>query len=1084
MTFPQLYTKTAYSLLKSTLTISEYVAAAKDRGYDTIAICDEDVLYGAVEFFNACQKNDLKGIIGCELTVTFQETDFSLVAYAKNVAGYQNLMQLSSQKMITGSLPLTAAADFADLVVIFPCAQVTELENFQRLQTVLPELVVGILQESQAVEVAAAASDQRCVLLHEVRYLEPTDAFAIQTLAHIQAGTQIPKEELAESTGQQAFLPQAELLNWAETAGLTSLIEQTEQTAASCHLEIPLQQTLLPHYPVAEKVSAGEYLAQLCWEKLPQRVTEVTEVYRKRLTMELNVIHQMGFDDYFLIVWDVMDYIHRSQIVTGAGRGSAAGSLVAYVLAITEVDPIQYDLLFERFLNPERHSMPDIDLDIPDNKRNQVLAYVNQKYGQSHVAQIATFGTMAAKMVLRDVSRVFGLSQSEATRWSKAVPNQLKITLQAAYEQSKKLRELAQANEKSRLLFETALKLEGLPRHVSTHAAGVVISDQPLVELVPLQKGSDELWLTQFTMTDIEAIGLLKMDFLGLKNLAIIDYALKNIQQTEQLTLDLKKIPLDDPKTLALFQQGETSGVFQFESAGIRNVLRKLGPTSIEDIAAVNALYRPGPMQNIEHFIARKKGREPITYPEESLIPILKNTYGIIVYQEQIMQVASKMAGFSLGQADILRRAVSKKKKTLLDEERRHFVNGALAQGYTEASAQKVYDYIERFANYGFNRSHAFAYSFVGYQLAYLKAHYPGAFFTALLETSKNDQKKIREYAAEAKKRGVKLLAPDINQSRFGFTLTTPTEIRFGLSAIKGVRRDFVANIQAVKKTGGAFTSLDQFLLRIDSRWLKEEIIKPLIVVGAFDGLEKNRRKLMTELPGKIQNVEYSGGSLSLLDVMSLKDETIADFPLAEKLAYEAEYLGFYLSGHPTENYPKLTLFEEVQTVSQLVAGQVANVLLYAKDLRVIRTKKGEQMAFLTGDDPTGELSVTLFPRLYRTLTVEPGTVYLAQGKVELSRYDQILQLLAERLVAADTIEANLPNEKLFLRLSAQQDTTEFHQQLTELLQRSPGQVPVVIYFEKNQRKIVLNKRFWIELNDEILATLRDLLGESNVVIA
>ncbi|MGG5315942.1 DNA polymerase III subunit alpha [Enterococcus sp. AZ072] len=1094
MNFPQLYTKTSYSLLKSTLTISEYVKKAKELGYKSLALTDEHVLYGAVEFYQACIHQDIKPIIGMELDILSKaEEAFTLLLYAKNLAGYQNLMRISSQRMIEEKSQHLAEYEInsQNLMVVLPISKITLEENIDYIMDEVKEtfhdtVFLGCsLTNSRQIDAIRQPHGLPLLALHEVKYLKPEEAFAIDVMKKIQSGKQISKDALVEKKGNSYLLSEEEINHYFQEEKREEAISNAISLAESCQFEIPLHQKLLPHYPLETDQNAKEFLEKLCWERLPLRVNDISTVYQERLAKELSIIHTMGFDDYFLIVWDVMDYAHRNQIVTGAGRGSAAGSLVAYVLSITDVDPIQYNLLFERFLNPERNSMPDIDLDIPDNRRNEILHYVKEKYGRFHVAQIATFGTMAAKMVLRDVGRVFGLSQSEASRWSKSIPNQLKITLRDAYEQSETLKQLVNTNSKSQLMFQTALSLEGLPRHVSTHAAGVVISDQELISIVPLQNGSEDILLTQFTMSDIETIGLLKMDFLGLRNLSIIDTALRNIKKVYQQEINLKQIPLDDPQTLELFQRGETSGVFQFESAGIRNVLRRLGPTSIEDIAAVNALYRPGPMQNIDHFIARKKGKEAIQYPEESLKPILENTYGIIVYQEQIMQVAARMAGFSLGQADILRRAVSKKKKDLLDEERQHFVSGSIQQGYTQSSAEEVYDYIERFANYGFNRSHAFAYSFVGYQMAYLKVHYPGPFYAALLKSVRSDAKKMREYIAEANQAGVSLLAPDINKSFYSFTLVEKDTIRFGLDAIKGIRRDYVASILAERKAQGFYKSLDNFLLRIEDRWLKEEYIEPLIVVGAFDELHENRRQLQVELEGKIQNVLYSGGSDSLLDVMSLKEHEVPEYSLAEKLDYEEKYLGLYVSGHPTENYPKLKRQRNIRLTSDVVPGQNATILIYLKELREIRTKKGEQMAFLNGNDQSGELSLTIFPILYRKVRnmIHLDQVYLVSGKIEKSSYDQSLQLLVEEFESADTVENSLSEEILYLRISSEQDSRTLHQEIAEKLKTAPGNIPVILYFEKDQRKIVLGKEYWIGRNEDLLTDLRDILGNKNVVL-
>ncbi|MBO0453704.1 DNA polymerase III subunit alpha [Candidatus Enterococcus murrayae] len=1084
MILPQLYTKTSYSLLKSTLTISDYVEMAKARGYTAIAITDENVLYGAVEFFQACQRNQMIGIIGLELDFYLEEATERILFYAKNVAGYQELMRLSSTRMMAEK-PQSLSEykiDGENVVTVLPVDALNEPREpiiAKIAEAINGEIYLGISPETKT---SVLPEGFPTIAIHEVAYLDATQAFAIKVMGHIQNGSQLPREELTNQLGDSYLVEMEELL-----AGFDDkeAVMNAQRLVETCQFELPLHQKLLPHYPVPIQQTADAYLQKLCWEKLPERIPEATEEYRQRLTRELGIIHSMGFDDYFLIVWDVMDYVHRSKIVSGAGRGSAAGSLVAYVLSITDVDPIKYNLLFERFLNPERNSMPDIDLDIPDNRRNQVLHYVHEKYGHFHVSQIATFGTMAAKMVLRDVGRVFGLSQSEANRWSKAIPNQLKITLREAYEKSEPLKRLVANDERSNLLFQTALALEGLPRHVSTHAGGVVISDMNLLGVVPLQNGSEDILLTQFTMTDVETIGLLKMDFLGLRNLSIIDNALQNVRRIYREELNLKNVPLDDPATLALFQRGETSGVFQFESAGIRKVLRNLHPTSFEDIVAVNALYRPGPMQIIDQFIARKNGKEPVTFPDASVQQILAPTYGFIVYQEQIMQVAAQMAGFSLGEADILRRAVSKKKKDLLDEERRHFVSGAVGRGHSQKSAEEVYDYIERFANYGFNRSHSVAYSFVGYQMAYLKVHYPGAFYTALMQSVRNDPKKLREYIAEANRSGVKLLAPDINRSSYSFTLVEKALIRFGLDAIKGMRRDFVGNILATRKAEGPFKSLDQFLLRIESRWLKIDYIAPLIFIGAFDELHPNRRELADGLEGKIQNVEYSGGSMSLLDVMSLKERPSEDYSLAERLNYEEHYLGLYVSGHPTENFPKLLKQKDLQPITELTVGSHGKILFYLKEVREIRTKKGEQMAFLTGNDQSGEVSLTIFPQSYRRLRkdIELEKVYLVQGKVERSRYDQAIQLLVEEMVPAQIAEDDISDKTLYLRVQEKYDTPEIQQGIAERLQLSPGKIPVLIYYEKSRRKIVLDKKFWVGVNDTLLNALSDILGEQNVVI-
>ena len=1104
MSISHLTAITSYSLLQSTIKIPQYVQQAKSIGYQQLGITDANNLYGVLEFVQACQKAGIKPIVGLLLAyhspVTQQEHEIFL--FAKNFQGYQTLMKLSSQKMITGEVRLEEVKMAGNLYAVLPTQnELTSLliEENQAAEKRVTELkrmfgkeklFYGLAYNHQLAD--GVVDWMAKVAVPPVAYqlvdsLEESEAFAVNVLHHIKNATQIVdfREALAATSQDSSLISSEQQKEWFLSHSPAAWGNK-EKIANDCQVEIPLHQTLLPHYPL-EKESAQAYLEELCRKLLPQRVVNLTEVYQERLAYELSIIHEMGFDDYFLIIWDVMAFAHRQHIVTGAGRGSAAGSLVAYVLSITDVDPIEYDLLFERFLNPERYTMPDIDLDIPDNRREEVLLYVKEKYGQEHVAQIATFGTMAAKMVLRDVGRVFGLSQSEAGRWSRAIPNTLKITLPKAFNESKALRELVELNERNRQLYHVATILEGLPRHVSTHAAGVVISDEKLSEIIPMQAGSEEIWLTQFTMNDVEAVGLLKMDFLGLRNLSIIDDTLQGIRKLTKTEFTQKDILLNDEATIQLFKKGETAGVFQFESAGIRNVLRRLGPENIEDIAAVNALYRPGPMQNIDTFIRRKQGKEKITYPDPSLAPILANTYGVMVYQEQIMQVASQMAGFTLGQADILRRAISKKKKDVLDEERRHFVTGSIKNGYPEAKANEVYDYIERFADYGFNRSHAFAYSFVGFQMAYLKVHYPAPFFKALLQSVRHNPSKVKEYMNEANKRNIQLLAPDINRSGFGFWLSGVNEIRFGLGTIKGVRRDFLSDVLEERKTNGLYTSLDDFLARLsrkNTKWLKEDLITPLISIGAFDELGNNRRQMIAQLEGKIQNVLYSGGSMELLEMMALKEQEINDFTLEERLLLEDDLLGVYLSGHPVEQYKKIRQWKKVQEVAEVVSGQQTKLLFYIRGIREIRTKKGEQMAFLEGNDASGEISVTIFPNLYRQIrseVAENQVIYL-EGKVETSKFNGELQILAHHILLASSLEEQISDETCYLRIGTQADEKAILADFSKMIRNASGNVPIVLFFEKDRRTQLIDEKNWLNHSPEVEEKLKTIFGSENVV--
>ncbi|MEG0474195.1 MAG: DNA polymerase III subunit alpha [Carnobacterium sp.] len=1109
MSFVHLQVISAYSLLKSTISIEKLVITAKERGYQAIALTDHNVLYGAIDFYKACKKHGIKPIIGLALEISGvvdTQKNYSLILLAKNAAGYRSLMELSSQKMLLDRNEMLDGSILKEhskeLIAITP-GITGEAEYFlmnqentkakdviEQYRAIFPEqqFYVGVqlhdsLKTIQTELVALAQQTAvQTVALDDVRYLNSADDFSTKVLRAIDSGEKIDLEgQIME--GPYALPEKVQIVSDFEAAGLQEAVKQTEKIAELIDVEIELQQHLLPKYPLPEQIQTAAYLRDRCTEGLGKRVPNYGAVYQQRLDHELAVIHKMGFEDYFLIVWDLMAYAHEEKIVTGAGRGSAAGSLVSFALGITDVDPIVYNLLFERFLNEERYTMPDIDLDFPDNRREEMLQYVKTKYGQDHVAQIATFGTLAAKMALRDVARTFDLSQAEASVWSNAIPKVLGITLQAAYKQSASLRELVQKSEKNRLLFETAQKIEGLPRHVSTHAAGVVISDQRLNRYLPLQKGSGTIYLTQYAMGNVEEIGLLKMDFLGLKNLAIIDQALKLIKREEKLTLDLLDLPMDDPLTLEVFYKADTVGIFQFESAGIKNVLRKLGPTSIEDVAAVNALYRPGPMEQIDLFIQRKKGQVPIVYPHDSLKEILEVTYGVMVYQEQVMQVASKMGGYTLGQADILRRAIGKKQKDIIDLERTHFVNGAKGLGYTQEVATQVYDYIERFADYGFNRSHAVAYAFIAYQMAYLKAHYPAAFFVALLNSASNNPTKMKEFILEAKTRKIILSPPDINKSFSVFSLKEG-EIQFGLGSIKGLRREMILEIIRTRKETGAFHDLIDFLRRIDAKWLKEEYIKPLIYTGAFDTLGYSRGVLIASLEGILSSIKLSGDNVGLFDILKPKYETAEDLTLEEKLEAEEHYLGVYLSGHPTENYENLRFLKQASFIQNLQVGNQGNVIGLVKAVRKIRTKKGEPMAFVTLNDASGDCSLTLFPPKYRQYSrlLEKGEILYVEGKVEANR-DQTPQMIVNRLENVEQLNQDQSPDRCFIRISSEKNNIQILSEMKETLKQHSGNIPVILYYEATNKKMVLDETEWVDGSEMLQEVLKKIMGSKNVVI-
>lgn len=1114
--FVPLQVLSTYSLLQSTNRIDDLVQTAKDRGYTALALTDKNVMYGEVAFYNACQKAGIKPLLGLTLSVQGlsdapQAHDWVFIA--KDFTGYQQLMQLSTAYQVAaGPIDLTAqAANLSHLAMIAPLdseihqllgmGDVTAAERVVRqVQGLGADLSLGIAPETptavrDAVTQVAEQTQAPLVALSPIEYLDRDDHFAVTVLRAIDAGATLSDPVAEQQTlGSHWLRPLAEETARFEAAGLNTAVAATATLAAATRVTLKFQQPQLPQFPTPNQQPSQDYLRELCQRGLQRRLTTdaITDShpYEERLERELGVIHRMGFDDYFLIVWDVMNYAHQAHIQTGPGRGSAAGSLVAYVLAITEVDPLAYDLLFERFLNEERAQMPDIDLDIPDNRREQVLQYVHDKYGHSRVAQIITFGTLATKAALRDVGRVLGMPPYTLSEWSAAIPPQLHITLKEAYDQSQRLRNLVADSDKNQLLFETAQKLEGLPRHYSTHAAGIVLSQGPLTELVPLQPGSEDLLMTQYPKDTVEAVGLLKMDFLGLRNLSILANTLALVKKQTGQTLDVNQLDLNDPATLALFAQGETNGVFQFESAGIKRVLRQLKPDSFELVAAVNALYRPGPMENIETFIKRKDGQEPVTFAAPALKPILGPTYGVLVYQEQVMQVASVMGGFTLGEADLLRRAMSKKKKQTMDAMQKKFVSGAQQLGYAPEVAQQVFAYMDRFANYGFNRSHAVAYSKLAFQLAYLKAHYPAPFYAALMNSVINVPVKTKAYLTEAKRHGVAVLPPDINDSTAYFNLQG-TAVIFGLSSIKGVRRDFLREVLADRHENGPFKDLRQFLQRIDGKYRKTDLLNALVYAGAFDHFGHNRAELIAALPEFISTVELSGDNVELFAALAPKIKPLPDLDLMTKLTNEEAVLGAYLSGHPVAQYHDLAQQLHATTVSELTENSRVSVILYVTKIRTIRTKRGEPMAFVTGSDETADVSVTIFPNQFRQVStwLKTDQVIVVRGKVEQQRG---LQIVGDQVTLAQDIPlratksqaATLPaGPRWFIRVDAQHDDRQIATQLAHLLTANTGDVPVIVYQPQTDTKRVLPKTQWLRGDANLQATLEQLMGAGNVIL-
>lgn len=1116
MSFVPLQVLSSYSLLKSTSQIKQLVASAKDRGYTALAITDENVLYGAFDFYNEAVKQGIKPLIGMTIVLPSEvvaDNDQRLVLIAKNYDGYRQLMKITTtiQTLERGeTITLDQLSEwFHDLFVILPTdndlyrliqsGQADEARvYFEQLAKSVDEqsLLIGINPSVDAIlrqtmiQLATQLNTQ-LIGLSRVGYLNADDHFSVEVLRSIDRGNQMNQPQmLASKQGEHYLKPVADIEREFQTVGLVDAVNLTQVIAGQANVKLESQDTILPKFENDKQLDSFTYLKQLCIEGLKLRAIApgfTVDDYRNRLASELKIIHEMGFDDYFLIVGDVIAYAHQHGIITGPGRGSAAGSLVAYSLAITDVDPLQYNLLFERFLNPERVQMPDIDLDIPDDRREEILQYVHDQYGHGRVAQIITFGTLATKQVLRDVGRVFGLSQFEAAEWSKTIPQALHISLEDSYRQSLPLRNLVADNAKNQLIFETAKKLEGLPRHYSTHAAGIVLSQEKLEDLVPLQDGGDGMLMTQFAKDTVEAIGLLKIDFLGLRNLSILDHAVKLVQQTNP-EFALTQIELNDKKTLELFQNGDTNGVFQFESSGIKNVLTQLHPETFELIVAVNALYRPGPMENIDTFIKRKKGQEPVSYPDESLKDILGVTYGILVYQEQVMQVASKMASFSYGEADLLRRAMSKKKQSMMDSMRSKFIHGAQDNGYTPEVAERIFDYIDQFANYGFNRSHAVAYSKLAFELAYIKAWYPAAFLISLLNTVNNDAAKIRMYMSEAQKHKVKVDGPNINVSEREFTMQDG-HILFGLGDVKGLRRDMIRDVLESRVNDGPFTSLLNFVQRLDSKWQKKELIEPLVYVGAFDGLGNNRAELAEALPKIIDSVELTGSSLSLFEELQPKISERKEFGLEQRLGFEEQYLGAYLSGHPVSQFADAGMRLGVTPVAELANRASVKIFVFVTNVKVIRTKRGEQMAFVSGSDQTGSIEVTVFPNLYKRISalLEKNKILLVDGKVETERRLQVIanQIQDAKTVVVKSNQTKPPtvSKRWVLRIDAQHENQQTQQNLADFLVSEPGNIPVIIFEQRTDKKLIQPKERWIPDSVGIQSRLVEILGTDNVVL-
>ncbi len=1009
----------SFTLLESPTKVKDLAENAKKKGYSALALTDVNITYGLVNFYKAAKEAGIKPLLGMQLRINGlvdQANKYDLIVIAKDDQGYKNILRLSSAvNLLTENgekenvLELEELKKYlGHLVIITPSNIHSELKMLQAnnpkmganyirtLKDPVPtssSIYLGVYADQgqqEYINYLRSLATQFELLLTAVedgQYLNRNEQFLRRTLQAIKSNTHLENvEQLAKQAGSHYLKNSEELQVNYRKFGIEDALENAEKIGQICSAQITFQDPQLPKFKQNKFPTSKEYLHSLAQNGLAKRFKgRIPEKYQARLDYELKVINEMGFDDYFLIVWDVMNFAHSVHITTGPGRGSAAGSLVSYALRITEVDPLEYNLLFERFLNPARQQMPDIDLDIPDNRRDEVIKYMFEKYGMNHAAQILTFGTLAAKQVLKDVCRVFGLNKVETYRWLDAIPHAKgKITLAEAYQKSKELQLLVNTNAFSKILFATAEHLENLPRHYSIHAAGLVITDDSLAEIVGLQAGPLGIPVTQQTKLNVESLGLLKIDFLGLRNLTILGNIIAALK-SEGVEIDPNQIPLNDQETLALFQRGDTDAVFQFESDGIKRVLEQLHPDSFEDIVAVNALYRPGPMNNIGHFINRKHGKEKVQYPDPSLKKILGPTYGVLVYQEQVMQTAQVLAGFSLGEADLLRRAMSKKNADVIQKEREKFIQGAVKLGRRKEIAEQVYDYIAQFANYGFNRSHAVAYSKIAFWLAYFKVHYPGAFYLSLLNSNIGNRNKIAQYLMQAQEAGIKTLPPDIENSKADFSLENG-KILVGLKAVRGLRSDLLKQILEIKRP---IKSMTDFLWKIDNNLLSADAIANLIKAGAFDRLAPNRNELLKINKDLVESVKMAGSNLSLFETLEPKIEEEKIPTAAEKSAMEVEAMGFSTGINPiiaVQKYARKYNAKRLQAFENNEQGIAVGKLMKIKQ---ITTKKGDNMAFAVFSDSSGDKDFTIFPQVWEKVgeNLKIGEIYLLQVKTQSDRF-------------------------------------------------------------------------------------------------
>lgn len=1144
--FTHLHVHTEYSLLDGFSRIDVLLDKCKDLGMDSIAITDHGEMYGVIEFYKQALKRGIKPIIGCEVYVseknhTIKDSTnkryYHLILLAKNNHGYKNLIKIVSEAYVNGFYYKPRVCfDFIkkhskDLVALSAClnGEVSQrlLENdyegakitVQKYEKVFGKgnyfLEVqnhGIKEQNQVNAGLLKIHkdlDIPLVATNDLHYVNKEDAYYQDVLQCIQTGKLIKDEDRMKMPTSEFYLKSfdemAELFSSYEGA-----ISNTQVIADMCNVTFTFHE---PHLPFFPKIEAGftnlSYLKKLVDEGLLKKYGSISDEIRKRADLEIDVINNMGYVDYFLIVWDFVRYARENDIAVGPGRGSAAGSIVSFALDITQIDPIKYNLIFERFLNPERVSMPDIDIDFDYVLRDRVVEYVNELYGKDHVSQIVTFGRMQARNAIRDVGRVLDISYAKVDKIAKMIPTTIGMTIDKAFDTSSKFKEIYDSDPEAKRLIDTARKVEGLPRHTSIHAAGVVISKEKLTDIIPLALSND-LVVTQFDMTEIEELGLLKMDFLGLRNLTVIKNTIKDVKKYRGIEVDLTKIDVNDKNVIDQFNNAKTIGIFQFESAGMRNFLKNLKPTVFDDLIAANSLFRPGPMDEIPKYIHNKNNPKDVSFIDPALKSILDVTYGIIVYQEQVMQIVQKLAGYSLGEADNLRRAMSKKKMSVMEENRDIFINGkvdengkieipgCLRNGVNEKAANLIYDEMISFAKYAFNKSHSAAYSLVAVQTAYLKHYFPEEYMANLISSVMDSSSKLYLYVNESKNLGIKVLAPDVNKSLAEFKVEEG-KIIFGLSGIKNVGINMINSIISAREKAGKFKDFDEFLQRVDevdSRSLNKKGLDSMIKAGAFDSLGNTRASLIGYYEKAMDSVHENRkinlkGQMNLLDGFAENDKKedlgykkIKEYNKKTKLKLEKEVLGFYISDHPLSEF-KEVLDREVNfsTSYKETMNEVEIQRLDRKPVTMagvitekseIMTKKGQLMSFASLEDMYGSIEIVIFPEVYkkyRTLLDEDNTV-IVRGNLQIDERDV-------KLITSEFIDIEKINLKtLYLK-------TQYlrYNDIRNILVQNRGKVPVVIYFEDKEKSVRLDKKLWFDINEKSIKVLEEFLGKENVKI-